>query len=827
MSKWDKYAIDNIDDSSNKWEKYRIKDSKPIEVKNVKDEQLQYSPEEFLVDDYGTRDLAPFKKYWNKRGDNVAKNLSFYNKHIIDNKPYYYEHKPTWKDRAKEIGQGLAGFAGGMADMGESMGLAPNVAKWLGKESKHQDYRTLAKNHPSLRTKNIDTTSYMLRGAGEFLPEILPMAGLGKLARGTSNVLGKAAKHYKVNTGKFGRIGNGAVKFLQTPLTGTNAAGFAGAGAAHGWLHTPNNDGKEKHPEWYEELPTVVAGGLLGGGVVNVGKKSLRKLGGVIPDSNLKNVLKKTVGISKGKSPDKINDFIIDYIKKNHSFNDIDSEYIDLARKQGIPVNLLSSFKNPSESKVFKLAGDWKHPDYKNQLPDMKKHIMENTTKILDKGLIPYKKGANVHNISEDISKKLNRIYEYRKDNSKKNFELAHSKIAENDYVIPHNTLEKLKEFYKYSAKVPLGENTGIDQLNRITKSAIKRLGQDENYLNNLTNANEVNIPLRTMVNMRQAINEQLKKTSMHPGALGKVRYKIAELKPLIDEDIELAIAKGTIKDPDFSQIYHTAKDYHKNYLGPFKDSNLFKNIANERGVEKLDVNDVIFKSLNKKGTTTDLEKLINEAYKDTPGDISKKNLVESTNRLKRIKLQEDLLKHGDAKSEDILKYIIYNEHDPIYDSVLKSNKMSKQIPERLNTEIKPVIEKYKSLKEAYKKHDISNYKETSWDKGIVPDSIVGGLAGAILGNTTSSALTGSALAAIPRVVRTLSYKPIANKLYKTFNDPKNLDKIDNRTMYYDIFNNIDNIKIPPIKKLLKRDTVKKQAPLSLIRKNEGEKWGE
>ena len=118
-----------------------------------------------------------FDESWVRIGANPKQQLSFYDKikEPVNGEIKYERHIPTWKDRSKEIGQGLVGFAGGTVDFGN------DLANLFTDSQVNTDYRTAWKNAKALKTKNNDRTSYMLRGAGEFVPEILPMAAGGKL----------------------------------------------------------------------------------------------------------------------------------------------------------------------------------------------------------------------------------------------------------------------------------------------------------------------------------------------------------------------------------------------------------------------------------------------------------------------------------------------------------------------------------------------------------------------------------------------------------------------------------------------------------------------
>ena len=222
--------------------KYRVDDEghyldPEIRAAKVKQWAAQYKAKESINGYPKER----FDESWERIGANPKQQLSFYDKikEPVNGEIKYERHIPTWKDRSKEIGQGLAGFAGGTIDLGN------DIANLFTDKQVNTDYRTAWKNAKALKTKNNDRASYMLRGAGEFVPEILPMAAGGKL-------LGKGIVYAtKATKPIIKKLATGTANFINTPITKANIAGFAGAGAAHGALHTPDYTGKEVEVPWY------------------------------------------------------------------------------------------------------------------------------------------------------------------------------------------------------------------------------------------------------------------------------------------------------------------------------------------------------------------------------------------------------------------------------------------------------------------------------------------------------------------------------------------------------------------------------------------------
>ena len=217
----------------------------------------------------------------------------------------YSVHKPTWTDRGKEFTQGLAKGVGNLADLASNYVAAPTTflaskgaglvgakeaSKKLKKVSDEYWNQNAAKEWSEadlLKTKNRDYTSTMLRGAGEFLPDILPANRIGKGAKIVSDLgqkylpkakplVSRRKLHKLIKTPKLPLI----AKLLDTPLTAHTAAGFAGAGAGHAYMTHDRFGDKNPEPQGIlgvgSEIAGTMLGGALGGGLYNSAKKALR-----------------------------------------------------------------------------------------------------------------------------------------------------------------------------------------------------------------------------------------------------------------------------------------------------------------------------------------------------------------------------------------------------------------------------------------------------------------------------------------------------------------------------------------------------------------------
>ena len=734
---------------------------------------------------------------WTEWGANPKQKLSFYDKiekHDPKEINYVRHENPTLSERAKEYGQGLAGFAGGTVDFGN------DIANLVSSKPVETDYRTEWKNHKSLRTKNNDETSYALRGAGEFIPEILPAAGIGKIIGKGITYGAKAAKPLiKKWAGK-------TANFIQTPITKTNIAGFAGAGAAHGALHTPDYTGKEVDVPWYVEMPTVIGGGIAGSGLYGGGKA----IGKSIMTSN------KGLPITKK--------MFASYIDKGKE-GGLDNIFIPHAKKAGVDLNAFNIYKN--NERPYNLAKRWNNEEYSKILPMMNDKSISATDKILNNVLGRYHKELRADTTSENISKILNNNYKNRKSKTKQNFEDAVSKIDDNDIINYNKTFSEAQKIYDDTSHIPASKGTSYHELSKISKDI---LDKKRKYLNKLEYetgliseyGNEPMIGLKDILSMRAAVNEHGKKIPVSPGYLGKNRTRILGLIKTIDDDLRIASKKGDIHNPNFLGNYEDALKYHGEHLGPYKNSELFNTIADSslKG-EKLNVNDTIGKSLKKKSTLNDLESLIENIKKDDTylHSEGKKEL----NQLKRITLQKEVFGKKNPNLKHLQYYIDHHKHDPIFTSKFDNN--ANAIPSMLNKDISPLLKKHKNLEELFLKHKLGHSNAPVVDITSVKPSLWGALGASAFDFSPKSLAIGAGVGAGASLVSKALHKTISKRLHKNLTDKDFIDEL---------------IRLGKIKKEDKKgvlnflanktadnEMLKTQIIRSLDRKNEGEKWGE
>ena len=751
------------------------------------------------------------EEMWTEWGANPKQKLSFLDR--VENNQGDIDHKyhdPTWTDRAKEFGQGLAGFAGGTVDFGN------DLANLVSSKPVETDYRTQWKNQKALRTKNKDTTSYMLRGAGEFVPEIIPAYGGGKLlAKGLTHSVKTAKPLIKNWVGK-------TANFVKTPITAANIGGFAGAGLTHGALHAPDYTSKEVDIPWYMEMPAVIGGGIAGGIGGSLTGNVLSKTGKTLkthivnklPDSTLKSSKSSNTHIKKNDLGF-LQKSLAKYID-NANMDVLDEDFIRAATKGNIDLNAFNIYKD--NYRPYGLATMWKNKDYGKILPKMEEGAKSATNKILDENLIPYKNEYDKHQLSEDISKLLNKTYAQRKDISSKKYDLAKSQISPDDAVYPTKTLDKLKELYKSTSDVPGANNTSIQTLNNISND----------MLTSLSNAKHPGgkIPLEKLMDMRAVINEHARKVPTDPKSLGKNVNRILDLKKILREDLNENLEKGNIKNKNFLNSQKIANDYYKDYLGEFKNSKLFSKIADHPAIgEKLDVNDTIYKSLNTKGSHNDLETLIENLNKD-----SKKlhlNSKENLQKLKRLKLNENIFGKKTTSSSDLLQYLKKHSRDPIFES--KFDTKGNLIPKILKEDVSPILNKHGKVKKLMSEHDIVTPNAPTVKLTSLTPVVLGSLGGSVYSQSPSSIAAGAALGTGINLAWKASHNNLSKRLHKNLTDKQFVDELIRlgRIKKEDKESMLLNMSKKGIDDGLNSKVLRTQIFRSTHRKNEGEKWGE
>ena len=600
-----------------------------------------------------------FSSNWVARGKDPNDRVKYldevpYNKRSNPNRTgkAYIQHRPTWLDRGKEFTQGVGAGVGNMADVASNYVASPLLflgAKATGSLGENQISRNLKslsdkywnqnvsrdfKNANVLKTKNKDDTAAMLRGAGEFGLDILPANLVGKgvrLAAGASKAASKAAspavkgfKNKLVNLWKEPKLPKVA-NILETPLTGKNATGFAGAGAGHEYINTDNwgdkLEGNDK-PTWWMELPFMMGGAGLASGAYSGVKNAGKTLGKGIANNVKELYPNASDWLSKiSDSPKELSKFQKKLANKiDKGDNTLDNKFISLAKENEIPLNAFNVYKdNP---KPYEISRKNPSEGYLSLLPNMRRNIDDKIKKSLDENLGEYDNNTLAKDFSDNANKiadALRNRYSTIKDNVEMLYDDANIKSSYKDTVKPIGTIEAVTKLYKDTA-TPMKRGSGIGKLNKITEDLLLSF---EGYTKEM--------PLKELLNQKRAIGQIMDSAPSEIGGLKSREIMLLKtINDAIDKDI---LYRSKIKDNSFLPSFQYANEYWKKEFLPLKQNKVFKNVK-----ENLNVEDVIIKSLDDKNKSKDLltqlkENALDNEFKNLPSKLAHKNYINSLGR--------------------------------------------------------------------------------------------------------------------------------------------------------------------------------------------------
>lgn len=726
------------------------------------------------------------------------------------------KEEPTWTDRAKEFGQGLAGGIGNMADLASNYVATPvtylgsKAASGLGKITKYtdrkgaEDYNKLAndlqllsnkywnqnanksfKEADILKTKNKDTTSAMLKGAGEFAPDLLPANLLGKGVRAASTIVHgstplvktavKGIKNKAIQLFKEPKLPKLA-NMLEVPLTGSNLAGFAGAGAGHGFAQNEFQDYDKNDIPLYLDLPAIIVGAGVGGGLYGAGKN----IGNRIYNTAKGN---KNLPISYNRLAKKI----------NSGNNELDEEFIKAAKDSEVGLNPFTIYKNNKEP--FIIAKNNPVNEYREVLPKIKHGVYDETNKILDNVFVNYDKNNSKYNANESLKESLTNAYKNAQATATIKYAEAKALMDPTDYLVPNQILSKSKELLKDTDALSHGSSSA-GKLNKFLNKFLKEMPSDNK------------VPLHIINNQRRVINSlQNAKTHGQFNLAKEERDRLQELKHAIDEDLYTSSYKlNTIKNHNWHKNFRGANSYFSENVMPFRDSRVFKKFLKGANYEKIVTN---------KNANEDLNKLLNiitnQSIVKTKDGLSvpvSDAINANIAQLKKYEVLDQLFsgKNKDKFSMDNLANTIQNSHNNeiFYQNdknklgQLKDLKKNKNAADELNHML-PIINKYNELVLKDKKYrsklsgDYNNpeYYYSKYDvKKHLPHwpTILGGITGAAAGGAlgpmnsigygigaASGALLGGSLkqAYSSKIMRAMSDKQFVDELIRLGRLPK------------------------------------------------------
>ena len=564
-----------------------------------------------------------FSSTWESRGKNPNDRLQYldevdYRRSSEPNRSgkAYIQHRPTWTDRGKELLQGVGGGLANIPDLASNYVAAPvtflgsKYAKGHGKllnsigaeslakyaNNVGEDLQNLSdkywnqnlsneiKNSKELATKNRDDTAAMLRGAGEFATDILPASGIGAgakyLTRGAKvakpvvkGLRNKVAQWWKEP--KLPKVAN----LLETPLTGKNIAGFAGAGAGHGYINTDNWGDKKPSQGAFYDIATDIAPMTIGagigqgiyGGIKGTGKIIGKGIANTVKETNPKihNWLTKITNSSKELS--NFEKKLANKIDKGD--NTLDNDFINLAKEKEIPLNAFNIYKD--NSIPYEISRKSPSEGYLTVLPNMRKNIDDKIKSSLNENLGTYDNGM----LSKDFSENANKIADTlrnRYDNLKKDatslYEHADRLSSYSDVVRPVNTLASITDLYR-DTMTPMKRGSGIGKLNKITEDLLVAF---KGYTKE--------IPLKELLNQKRAIGQIIDSA---PAEVGGLKSREITLLKNVNDSIDKDITyRSKIKNNAFLPTFEMANKFWKDQVVPLKQNKLFKNVTQNLNVE-------------------------------------------------------------------------------------------------------------------------------------------------------------------------------------------------------------------------------------------------
>ena len=596
--------------------------------------------------------LEEFKKKWKKRGKNPEERLA-----LLDKGEYtdidtglkgsrYLPHISTWTDRGKELLQGVGGGLANIPDLASNYVAAPVTflgskyakahgkvlnsigAESLGKYANNigEDLQNLSdkywnqnlsheiKNSKELATKNRDDRAAMLRGAGEFATDLIPANAIGTgakyLARGVKvakpivkkgakvaepfikNKITKLAQWWKEP--KLAKV----VNLLDTPLTGKNIAGFAGAGAGHGFVNTD---------EWGDKKPSQ---GILYDVATDITPMTIGAIAGEGVYGGIKGAAK---GVRSGfkaitnKNPNNLSlteNWLAKRINKGN--NKLDENFIKLGEEELSPFNIYEDNKVP-----FKIARNNPTEEYQKLLPEMKKGIGDDVYQMLEKNLGKY----DGHNPSSNIShlgnllrdKLLNNYHDVKKIKDHK-YWIRNEYVDQDDYVKPVATAQAIKKLLTLT-RVPVGKGSGIGKLNDYVT-----------YLNN-TIGQQSKLGLQDILNQKRAIGQVINSA---PAEIGGLKSRELMLLRKIDEAIDFDLEKNSsMRHSQFMNRHIDANNYYSKSYKPYQQNKIFKKLVNDLNVEK-----TLENAVTDRNKVSDLRKLFDM---ETPRSLNEEEFLTST----------------------------------------------------------------------------------------------------------------------------------------------------------------------------------------------------
>ena len=670
--------------------------------------------------------------------------------------------KPTWTDRAKEFGQGVASGVGGLADAANKIVGAPiahtagyiadaasynaknaglntisqgigDIASSAHKLGSQYQNSNLAEQYPKadfLQTDNTqDKTSQVLKGAGSFTTDVLPMTAAGK----GLNALNQTYNAAKIVTTKGTKLAAPWLDKINTFLGGTklkDAPMFAGAGAGAEMAKSDNPETSET-----ENAMREVLGGIFGGAAVS---SSMALTGKKIADIAAKTSLKERKFINKYGG-------------------EVNKDVVQSAEKLDLPLtpDLISNNPNAAFLVQNKLRSQFADEAFKETLssisPSLINSLEDNVLSNIGKKVASTdsKSAASmVSNEAENVIKdnisrwksQSNELYNQAKD------------LATDEIIIPSETIQKAKNLIE---DLSFGSKKGTTPKSA-TRDKLTEFVQDA----------EQGMSARDLLGWKQDLNNLGAESTSYKSLLNSIGYAI-------DEEITNYAASGKVKNKAFTDAWKTATDFNRENV-----QNIIKTDAVRQIIQKKLPKEAVDYMTNKRAVS-EVEKIVNNP--------------ELMGRLKRTTFEKQLAdkniinQNGDINTTSLSKFL-NKEKDYVVSLVGKDNyaTLANDFMPYLKQLSKVRNENINSSKTSYVTRDLQLEEATS---NVLSKSawnaIIGGSTGGILGSVSGNSLTGATTGSFVGAGGTLSKAAMAKieistikQLSKLASDKKLMQKI-------------------------------------------------
>ena len=647
--------------------------------------------------------------------------------------------QPTWTDRAKEYGQGLASGVGGIADAANKIVGAPiahtagyiadaasynaknagldtisqgigNIASSAHKLGHQYQNSNLAEQYPKadfLQTDNTpDKTSKVLKSAGDMTTDILPMTAAGK----GLNALNQTYNSAKIVTKKGATVAAPWLEKLNTFLGGTklkHAPSFAGAGAGEELAKSDNPETSELENAARETV------GLI--------------FGAVTMDSAMSRTGKKVFDLLQRTTP-KQRKFIDKY------GGEVNKDIVASAEKLGLPLTPDLISNNPATAFLVqnKLRSQFADEAFKETLnsisPSVVKSLEDNVLSNIGKKVASTDSKSAASTISDEAQNVIKDNISKWKSQSNELYNYA-KELATQEIVVPSESIQKAKSL--------------IDDLSYGSKKGSTPKSTTRDKLIEFVQEAEQGMSPRDLLGWKQDLYDIGAESTNYKSLLNSIGYAI-------DEEITSYAASGKVINKDFTDAWKKATDFNRENV-----QNIIKTDAVRQIIQKKLPKEAVDYMTNKR-TVAKVEKIINNP--DLMGRLKRtafekrlaNNIIDQKGDINTINLNKLLTKEKDF----VVSLIGEKNYQTLNNDFMPYlNQLSKVRNENVNNSKTSYITRDLHLEES-----TSNVlSKTLWESII--GASIGGALGAKAGEPIMAAVSGATLKASGPITKAITAK--------------------------------------------------------------------